>query len=372
VEIEAMIAGWGETLARDPRLPGVEEKCLARGVALRTRVWQPLGLATFRRIFLVPDGALHQVHFAALPDGRGQFVLDSVAAVHYASAERDIPRAPGFDERGNGLLALGGALFDLTAASGGPVAERRSPCREFETWSFGPLPGSAREVDVVASLWRGSTQGRDPEETLGLKGIEATESAFKARAPGRRVVHLATHGFFLGAQCRKERPLQRGIGRLAAPTLDAADRDEGESPLLMAGLALTGANRRAEASADSDDGILTAEEIASLDLSGVEWAVLSACDTGVGDAVVGEGVLGLRRAFEVAGVGTLIMSLWPVDDEPALEWMEALYRARFVRGLDTAESVSEASRELLARQRRRGEGVHPGTWGPFIAVGDWR
>ena len=75
----------------------------------------------------------------------------------------------------------------------------------------------------------------------------------------------------------------------------------GDNPLLLSGLALAGANRRNEAGPDQDDGILTAEEIAALDLSQSEWAVLSACDTGVGEVKSSEGVFGLRRAFQVAG-----------------------------------------------------------------------
>ena len=77
--------------------------------------------------------------------------------------------------------------------------------------------------------------------------------------------------------------------------------------------------------------MLTAEEVAALDLSGVEWAVLSGCDTGVGEVRAGEGVFGLRRAFQVAGVQTVIMSLWPVEDQATRQWMTTLYDSRFVK-----------------------------------------
>jgi CHAT domain-containing protein len=121
-----------------------------------------------------------------------------------------------------------------------------------------------------------------------------------------------------------------------------------------------------------DDGILTAEEIAALDLRGVSWAVLSACDTGVGTIRAGEGVLGLRRAFEVAGVRSVIMSLWPVDDEAARLWMASLYAARLDRGASTAEAVRIASREALARQRAANAPDLPTDWAAFVAAGDWR
>src|SRR5262249_30179408 len=132
-----------------------------------------------------------------------------------------------------------------------------------------------------------------------------------------------------------------------------------ENPLLLSGFALAGANLRARAPAGGDDGVLTAEEVSALDLSGVEWAVLSACATGVGGVRAGEGVFGLRRAFEIAGARTLVMSLWSVDDESARRWMEALYRARFGSGMGTAEAVREASLTALRERRARGENTHP-------------
>ena len=146
----------------------------------------------------------------------------------------------------------------------------------------------------------------------------------------------------------------------------------GENPLLLSGLALAGANNREEVGPEDEDGVLTAEEIASLDHSGVEWAVLTACDTGVGEIKAEEGVFGLRRAFQVAEVKTLNMSLWSVDDEATREWMRELYTARFMEGMSTAESVREASLRALKRRREKRESTHPFYWGAFVAAGDWK
>jgi len=109
-----------------------------------------------------------------------------------------------------------------------------------------------------------------------------------------------------------------------------------------------------------------------MDLGGVEWAVLSACETGLGKVLPGEGVFGLRRAFQVAGAKTVIMSLWPVDDASTERWMTALYRKRFASRLSTAEAVRSASIEVLARRRAQGLSTHPFYWAGFIAIGDWR
>ena len=116
----------------------------------------------------------------------------------------------------------------------------------------------------------------------------------------------------------------------------------------------------------------TTEEIGAPDPDGVEWAVLSACDTGVGEIRAGEGVLGLRRAFEVAGARTLVMSLWPVEDRTAPRWMRELYGARLENGSDVARAARAASLAVLERQRASDLGGHPSRWAAFVAAGGWR
>ena len=95
-----------------------------------------------------------------------------------------------------------------------------------------------------------------------------------------------------------------------------------------------------------------------MNLSGVEWAVLSACDTGLGEIRAGEGVFGLRRAFQVAGVRTVIMSLWAVEDGATRQWMEALSR-RLRDHLDTADAVRQASLTLIRERRAHGQSTTP-------------
>jgi CHAT domain-containing protein len=213
-----------------------------------------------------------------------------------------------------------------------------------------------------------------------LTGRDASEAALKRLGPGRRIIHLATHGFFLGEDC--VRPLEgtRSVGGLIVaspapqpkPSRARPGQTMVENPLLSSGLALAGANRRRAATSEQDDGILTAEEVAALDLEGVEWAVLSACDTGLGHVRAGEGVFGLRRAFQLAGVRTVVMSLWAVEDRSAGSWMRALYEARLGRQLDTADAVHAASLAVLADRRQRKLSTAPFFWAGFVAAGDWR
>jgi CHAT domain-containing protein len=112
--------------------------------------------------------------------------------------------------------------------------------------------------------------------------------------------------------------------------------------------------------------------VAGLELDGVEWAVLSACDTGIGEMKAGEGVFGLRRAFQIAGASTVIMSLWAVEDYSARQWMRALYDARVRQKLDTIHAVRRASLNVLRDRRHRGMTTHPFYWAGFVAAGGWR
>ena len=135
---------------------------------------------------------------------------------------------------------------------------------------------------------------------------------------------------------------------------------------LRAGLALAGANARS--GGGSEDGILTAEEVASLDLRGVELVVLSACDTAAGDISAGEGVLGLRSAFRQAGARSIVMTLWSIGDNQARLWMQDFYREYLVEDATPGNAATQASRDSLERLREEGLPTHPFQWANFVAM----
>ena len=388
--IEDAIAQWRRQVAAvalsGDRSPSRSEAAAREaGTMLRAKIWDPLAplLAGASRIFIVPEGPLHLVSWDTLPIARGRYLIEQAPLLHYLSAERDLVPA----ERtalGEGLLVVDSPDFNeptslaarltTTAAASGTLRGPRPDCGDLGWLRFDPLPASALEAETIVKIWRRRQVTRPAERSdasdavLRLSARSATEGAFKQRAAGTRVLHLATHGFFLGGRCAP------ALGQTAGtPGREAATNTAGgENPLLLAGFALAGANRRQAARPDDEDGILTAEEVATLDLRGVEWAVLSACDTGLGEVRAGEGVFGLRRAFQVAGARAVIMSLWPVNDEDSRRWMTGLYERRFARGAGTMEAVREASLEQLRRRRQAGLSTHPFYWGGFIAAGDWR
>jgi CHAT domain-containing protein len=192
-----------------------------------------------------------------------------------------------------------------------------------------------KDISSTFKRWNGA----EPEQML--TGDDATRLRFLDAAPQSRVLHIATHAFLLDKSC--------GNG----------------NPLMHSGLVFAGANR------SRNDSILTAQQIASIDLRGVDWAVLSACETGGGELKDGEGVLGLERAFRVAGANSVIMALWPVDDEVSGEFMRNLYAERFGRRATTADAVWNASRKLLKDRQAAGKSTHPWYWAGFVGSGGW-
>jgi CHAT domain-containing protein len=133
--------------------------------------------------------------------------------------------------------------------------------------------------------------------------------------------------------------------------------------MLRSGLALAGANLK---KSGQEDGLLTALEVAGLDLYGTRLVVLSACDTGVGEVRNGEGVYGLRRALVLAGAETQVMSLWPVSDQGTRDLMIEYYKA-----VQAGEGRSAALRNVQLRMIASRDRLHPYYWASFMLSGEW-
>jgi CHAT domain-containing protein/tetratricopeptide (TPR) repeat protein len=348
-QIDGLVSRWRAQFAQEASSGGRAPKLMEQanrtaGLALRRKIWDPLtaSLKGAKTVYVAPDGPLHLVNLGALPIGESKYLMETAATLHYLNTERDLLREPLAAKGVGSLLAVGDPAFGAA-----PMLPRAAtwlgnsgPCFDPAQVKFDALPSSGIEAREVLTTWQ-----RAGGDGILLDGPRATQRAVEQSAAGKRVVHLATHGFFYGSRC--------GAG------------SEAVNPLSLAGLALAGSNR-------SGGGLLTADKVLQLDLQGTEWAVLSGCDTGLGDTAAGEGVMGLRRAFQLAGARTVIMSLWPVEDASARQWMSALYRKRLLQNMGTAEAVRSASLEMLRAARTKHASTHPLYWAPFVAAGDWR
>lgn len=380
-DLSAALEPWLEHLrtqpaprqARDGRADREQRRL---GQRVREQTWDRIApfLEDANDVFVVADGLLLDLPWHALPDAADRFLVEAGPRIHVLNAERELVR-PRPEPPSEKLLAIGapdfqrgsdtapaGSLADATVrASPGPCADGRIP-------PLAPLPGSGVEVHEVARAWH----SRGGQARL-LMGVDASEVQLKREAPGHAVLHLATHGIVMGDTCTIGPSTARGVGGTApAAGRRPSTQARVEESLWMGRrvwLALAGANRAREHDRDENEGLLTAEEVVTLDLEGTDWVVLSACHSGLARRWSREGSLGMRRAFHLAGARTVIASQWTVEDQPAREWMMALYAAR-TSGASTAEALRSARRGVLEERRRTGRSTHPFYWAAFSATGE--
>jgi CHAT domain-containing protein len=332
-----------------------------RARALDERVMRPLralfGNAT--RLLISPDGDLNLVPFEALIDEEGRYLIESYAS-SYLTSGRDLLRMQVKRRFRSNPVIVADPLFGEPASSEYSTPMDRSAGvsgrtvmigDELSTMYFAPLGTTAEEARAIKALY--------PEATL-LTGWRATKARLQElEAP--RLLHIASHGFFLQDAAREAKHTMPappdGGARAARASINV------ENPLLRSGLALAGANLTRD---QQNKGILTALEASGLNLWGTKLVTLSACDTGIGEVRNGEGVYGLRRAFVLAGTETLVMSLWPVSDYVSRETMVAYYTG-LRAGLGRGDALRQAKLAMLKRKARQ----HPFYWASFIQSGDW-
>jgi len=353
--IEKAVSEWLVVLADTD---GQTSRVDRRGAVVRERVWDPLqgALAGAERIHIVPDGALTALPFAALPLDEYTYLLEKYP-VHYLESAQDLLRESAV-HLGSGALLVGDVDFGSRAANASQerlVASRSAACAG---GNYASLEGTAGEVEALAKSWAKSAHRSEPSTIL--TGIDASESAVYAEMSGKRVVHLATHGFFASDKCKSA--LAGGAERGQSVV--------GFNPMLLSGIVLAGANAGHDP-LDDYDGFLTAEELSAIDLRGTQLVVLSACETGLGVVRAGEGVLGLRRAFAAAGVEQLVMSLWSVPDEATSQLMADFYEGVLHRRrpMEAGDALREAQLEMLERNRDKLLDARPGSWAAFVVAG---
>ncbi len=296
-----------------------------------------------RTLYLSPDGALATIPWGLLPDGDAKdrrLLVERlpIVQVHGGAGLVMAARTTG-EKRGEGLLAYGDV--DYTGVQPPPP----------------PLPATKREVEGIAALYKGDAR-------RVRMGKEASKAAFLREAGSARYVHVATHGFFDLENLRIAVGTRGFAGPVqSAPLLETADERRvggGWNPLLLSGILL--------AAGEGLDGVLTAEELQSLDLRGVDLVVLSACETGRGELAAGEGVLGLSRALAIGGARGFLLSLWQVPDTPTRELMEGFYAGLWgEKPLPAEVSLRATQLRMLARDREK-NAFHPKDWGAWVLI----
>lgn len=307
------------------------------------------------QLFLSPEGALHQVPFAALPSARDSRRLFSHAVrLRIITTGRDLVRLQKSAGAGGAPVVIAHPLYSVTGRTDRPCTSVASAVsapsplvgvgqrgRQERSGALGPgivwcpLPATEKEAQQVAKLL-----------SAGAPIIQENATAALAlRQKGPRIFHIATHGFFLPEQPHLPVPNPMLAGAEFASVIAAQ-----ENPMLRSGLVMAGANHPDWNPAD--DGYLTAAEVTGMDLNGTELVTLSACQTGLGDVRSGEGVYGLQRALSVAGARTTLLSLWKVDDEATAYFMQRYYRL-VTQGKGRMEALMAVQQEFLSDPPRK-------------------
>lgn len=303
-------------------------------------------------LLISPDGQLNLISFAALVNDNEQYLIEDYE-ITYLTSGRDLLRD--FEQREQSHAPI--ILADINYGENGTGAS--DPAQPGQRRASGldltmtALANTAVEGVEIQQLF--------PDAQL-LTQNAATENAVKAtKSP--EILHIATHGFFLNlppttpADLTTQFFTSDELGDRPATTAT-------ENPLLRSGLALAGFNQR---QSGTEDGVLTALEVAGLNLYGTKLTVLSACDTGVGEVANGEGVYGLRRALVIAGSESQVMSLWQVDDAGTQALMVAYY-ANLKAGLGRSEALRQVQLSFLNSEQYSA----PYFWAAFIPSGNWR
>jgi CHAT domain-containing protein/tetratricopeptide (TPR) repeat protein len=363
---------------------------------LSQSVYAPLArhLTNVSHLIICPDGQLGRLPFEMLPVGpNGRFLVED-KTISYVTSGREVARLaqPSAKVKTSAPVVMGNPDFDLRldhekplqlaslktegargqapeigatnlgsfAASFSP-SEMRSLSQSYRGFSFPPLPGSENEARAAARLL-------GTNSVLRL-GREASEAALKG-VVSPRVLHLATHGFFLSDQEFKRTNRAEDF---LVPSSGFAPRrfnpeSDWENPMIRCGIALAGANHASRITNGlAEDGLLTALEASLLNLQGTELVILSACDTGTGEVKIGEGVMSLRRAFRIAGAETVLASHWRVSDAATRQLM-----TEFIRRWQSGEPRARAWREAQLSLLRSKDYSSPYFWAAFTLTGQWR
>lgn len=348
-----------------------DEELFEYGQDSYAAIWQPVEavLEGLDYVYLIPDGLLNILPFTALVTASEEYLVQSVD-LHILTSGRDLLPSYFTLSEGKYLMFAGpdydssevintSLINDLTEQPVSTSLTVRGAGSGLRGLRFVPLPGAEKEGQIIVDKVMGSNIPID-----SFTKAAAQELVINQLTETPSILHIASHGFFLRAnENLKKRllKLQRGSELQIPPP--------GDNPLLRAGLAFAGVNTNAPFLGRIDtqnDGILTALEVLDLRLSGTKLVVLSACETGLGEIHEGEGVYGLRRAFQEAGVAEIVSSLWEVSDAGTQALMTGFYD-KMITGTAPRDALRQVQLELIESS----EWSYPYVWSAFMMVGSY-
>jgi len=314
-----------------------------------------------KQLFISPDGNLNLIPFEALVTPDNKYLIEK-HTINYIAAGRDIIRFTDTNIAKGDALIIADPDYDMGLTERTQVAQainttqtlRGSVSRDASNLSFERLPDTKQEADAIEKVLKKKFNVKNYQNR---KAIE--EVMFSTETP--KILHLATHGYFLNDEELKGSKETRGITIKLKEGFEI--RDEAiniENPMLRSGIVFSGVN--ASLKAGRDEGMVSAEKILGLNLKGTDLVVLSACETGVGDVKNGEGVFGLKRAFILSGAKTLVMSLWSVPSAETTELMTEFYTL-----ISEGRSKSDALRQAKLNMMKKKS--NPFYWGAFVMTG---
>jgi CHAT domain-containing protein/Flp pilus assembly protein TadD len=332
------------------------------GDSLYVLIFKPLlpYLVGIRKINYSPAGLLHRIAFHALPAGDSQLLIDKYELNQHISTRQLALTKENTLVKNKSILLFGDAAFSMDSMS---MIKQKIASRNISTIysseilrsgsrdAWVSLPGTATELSEIQTLFE-----KYKINSLSFTQEKATEEQFKLLSGNSSsVLHLATHGFFLPDLDKKGKERFAIDGQNALRLAD--------DPMLRSGIVLAGVNRVWNGQPPIDgreDGIVTAYEISQLDLRNTNLVVLSACETALGDIKGNEGVFGLQRAFKLAGVKNMLLSLWKVPDAETAELMIFFY-TYYLQGKTVREAFTAAQQEMRNRYK-------PYFWAAFVLI----
>lgn len=333
-------------------LDGLDKNFYFASPALYNMVWHPLAgeLEGVENVYFAPAGELHRIAIEYAPVSGNEIFSDRYNAFRLTSTRQLAVTGDG--RSGDGSAALyGGLRYDASpsaiASDSRKYSNATATVRSTDyampavpadsliaRGAVVELPATKVEIDSIKAVMEGRHLKAE-----SFTGILGTETSFKALSGQQRnMIHVATHGFYGKSD-------SVDFKTMMMPSLSInKDRYVEDKAMTRSGLLFAGAANAWQMPDTVDNGILTAQEVAALDLRGLDLCVLSACETGLGE-ITGEGVFGLQRGFKKAGAKTLLVSLRPVYDEATSLLMTEFYR-NYLSGKSKTESLRAAQRYL--------------------------